>query len=154
MAPASCRRRSACVPLGRVSLEDRLPRDIVAGTAAAQARGYPLAASGYETDGARGAVRAAQCRKDGARSARKPNKDGLLGAKGLRALRKSSSKASMDRQRRPLGLSWRALDLFRGGVGLLDQVEHRLRVRRLSHGFRFLVDPIMNWPGLFFTAGI
>ena len=35
-------------------------------------------------------------------------------------------------------------DLLRLVVNLLDRVEHRLWVGRLSHGFCFLIDPVAN----------
>jgi hypothetical protein len=43
-----------------------------------------------------------------------------------------------------LGAVCAAADLLRLVVNLLDRVEHRLRVGRLSHGFCFLIDPVAN----------
>jgi RHS repeat-associated protein len=37
-----------------------------------------------------------------------------------------------------------AADLLRLGVGLLDRIEHRFWVGRLSHGVCFLIDPVAN----------
>jgi hypothetical protein len=37
-----------------------------------------------------------------------------------------------------------AANLLRLGVGLLDRVEHRFWVGRLSHGVCFLIDPVAN----------
>jgi len=48
-------------------------------------------------------------------------------------------------------------DLLRLGVGLLDRIEHRLWVGRLSHGLRFLIDPVANEriiPTLSFSFGL
>jgi len=35
-------------------------------------------------------------------------------------------------------------DVIRVGVGLLDRVEHRLWIGRSSHGFSFLIDPVVD----------
>ena len=43
-----------------------------------------------------------------------------------------------------LGAIRAAADLFRLGVGLPNRIEHRFWVGRLSHGLRFLIDPVAN----------